>query len=278
MLLVALLALTVVPIIAVGAWWLSPLLVIPAVLAAPLAGGAGLIGTLLATAIALAAASGGHVTSAEITAGFVAVVVLAALGAAHTWMAEGRGFARHDVDADADVAPRGGGLVPGAVFDVVADRECRRAAEDGVPVSLALVTIPRIVAITTDHGRAIARALLHVANDGVARVISPSDLVVDMADGRFMALVSGPVGRAREAAERIAVALEAIHVRTPGDVRVTSGAVAIGVATWADGDVGVDDMVSRAESSLELDTRAVPATIGDQITDEFRSVVVADAA
>ncbi len=278
MLLVVLLALTVVPIIAVGAWWLSPLLVIPAVLAAPLAGGAGLIGTLLATAIALAAASGGHMTSAEITAGFVAVVVLAALGAAHTWMAEGRGFARHDVDADADVAPRGGGLVPGAVFDVVADRECRRAAEDGVPVSLALVTIPRIVAITTDHGHAIARALLHAANDGVARVISPSDLVVDMADGRFMALVSGPDGRAREAAERIAVALEAIHVRTPGGVRVASGAVAIGVATWADGDVGVDDMVSRAESSLELDTRAVPATIGDQITGEFRSVVVADAA
>jgi hypothetical protein len=85
-LLVALLAVTVLPIIAVGAWWMWPLLVIPAVLAAPLAGGAGLLGTLLATAIALAAASAGNVSTGEITAGFVAVIVVAALGAVHVGM------------------------------------------------------------------------------------------------------------------------------------------------------------------------------------------------
>lgn len=278
-LLLILLAVTVLPIIAVGAWWMWPLLVIPAVLAAPLAGGAGLVGTLLATAIALAVASAGDVSASEITAGFVAVVVVAALGAVHSGMVEGVGFgwgARRDAADDAVRAP--GGLAPFDVFQIVADRDCRRAAENGSPVALALVTVPRLDAIVTDHGTATAMAFLDAANHGVARVIAPSDLVVDMGDGRFMALVAGDAALAREAAERIAVAIEAVHVRGAASARITSGPVAIGTAQWAEGDQGIDGMVSRAESSLELDARAVRAVQDDDITGEFRSVAVADAA
>ena len=192
MLLVILLAVTVLPIIAVGAWWMWPLLIIPAVLAAPLAGGAGLVGTLLATAIALAAASAGDVSASEITAGFVAIIVVAALGAVHAGMVEGVAFGwGHGADADGDLARAPGGLAPIDVFHLVADRDCRRAEEAGAPVALALVTTPRLDAIITDHGRATATAFLDAAGHGVARVIAPSDLVVDMGDGRFMALVAG---------------------------------------------------------------------------------------
>ncbi len=279
MLLVILLAVTVLPIIAVGAWWMWPLLIIPAVLAAPLAGGAGLVGTLLATAIALAAASAGDVSASEITAGFVAIIVVAALGAVHAGMVEGVAFGwGHGADADGDLARAPGGLAPIDVFHLVADRDCRRAEEAGAPVALALVTTPRLDAIITDHGRATATAFLDAAGHGVARVIAPSDLVVDMGDGRFMALVAGDAALAREAAERIAVAIEAAHVRGAGGARITSGAVAIGTAQWADGDQGIDGMVSRAESSLELDARVAPLPQDDDITGEFRSVAVADAA
>ena len=279
MLVVILLAVTVLPIIAVGAWWMWPLLIIPAVLAAPLAGGAGLVGTLLATAIALAAASAGDVSASEITAGFVAIIVVAALGAVHAGMVEGVAFGwGHGADADGDLARAPGGLAPIDVFHLVADRDCRRAEEAGAPVALALVTTPRLDAIITDHGRATATAFLDAAGHGVARVIAPSDLVVDMGDGRFMALVAGDAALAREAAERIAVAIEAVHVRGAGGARITSGAVAIGTAQWADGDQGIDGMVSRAESSLELDARVAPLPQDDDITGEFRSVAVADAA
>ena len=279
MLLVILLAVTVLPIIAVGAWWMWPLLIIPAVLAAPLAGGAGLVGTLLATAIALAAASAGDVSASEITAGFVAIIVVAALGAVHAGMVEGVAFGwGHGADADGDLARAPGGLAPIDVFHLVADRDCRRAEEAGAPVALALVTTPRLDAIITDHGRATATAFLDAAGHGVARVIAPSDLVVDMGDGRFMALVAGDAALAREAAERIAVAIEAVQVRGAGGARITSGAVAIGTAQWADGDQGIDGMVSRAESSLELDARVAPLPQDDDITGEFRSVAVADAA
>jgi len=121
-------------------------------------------------------------------------------------------------------------------------------------------------------------AFLDAANHGVARVIAPSDLVVDMGDGRFMALVAGDAPMAREAAERIAVAIEAVHVRGAGGARITSGAVAIGTSRWTEGDRGIDGMVSRAESSLELDARAAYLPQADDITGEFRSVAVADAA
>ena len=275
-LLVTLLGATVIPIIAVGAWWLWPLLVIPAVLAAPLAGGIGLIATLLAAAVALATASAGQVSAGEITAGFVAVVVLAALGAAHAGMAEGLAFGQRDADDDRGRRPSG--LAPLDVFDLIADRDCQRAAEDGGPVSLALVGITDLDDITTIYGGAVRDALLDAANHGVARVISPSDLVVDIGDGRFMALVSGPAERAREAGDRIAIAIEAVHVRGGGGVRVSAGAIAAGVAQWIDGDQGMEGMLTRAESAL-IPVPRTPVGITDTaVTGEFRSVAVADAA
>ncbi len=276
LLLVALLAVTVIPIVALGAWSLWPLLMIPAVLAAPLAGGPGLVGTLLAVAVALAAASAGDVGTAEVTAGFVSVVVLAALGAAHAGMVDGLSLGRPARDDDAGDMRTAGGLAPVDVFDLVADRDCRRAAEEGAPVSVALVTIPSLARIVARHGRPTGLALLDAANRGVARVIAPSDLVADMGDGRFVALVAGGAERAREAAERIAVAVEAVHVRGADGARISPGAVAIGTAQWAQGDQGIDAMLSRAEASLELDSRALGTAT--EITGEFRSVAVADAA
>jgi GGDEF domain-containing protein len=144
--------------------------------------------------------------------------------------------------------------------------------------SLALVGITDLDDITTIYGGAVRDALLDAANHGVARVISPSDLVVDMGDGRFMALVSGPAERAREAGDRIAIAIEAVHVRGGGGVRVSAGVVAAGVAQWIDGDQGMEGMLTRAESAL-IPVPRTPVGITDTaVTGEFRSVAVADAA
>ena len=118
-LLVVVVLVTVVPIVALGTWWMWPLLVIPAALAAPLAGGTGLIATLLACAIGLAAASGGQVTSAEVLMGFVAVIVVAALGAAHAGMGQGVIAAMPSFGRGRDGAV---GPAPGDVFDIIAAR------------------------------------------------------------------------------------------------------------------------------------------------------------
>lgn len=275
-LLVLLLAATVVPIVAMGAWWLWPLLVVPAALAAPLAGGTGLIATLLASAIALAAASSGDVASAELASGFLAVVVMAALGAAHAGMTHGivAGWASRGADAP------GAGPAPRQVFDLIADRDCRRAAETGSPVAVAIVAIPRVDLIAARHGAGAVDDLLDACTVAVNGATGRSDLVMEEADGRYVALMAGTADAARDLAERMATALESVAVRDRDGLRVTTGEVGLGVSQWSDHDTGPDSLIERASADL----RAGMARAGrvgaddDQVTGEFRSVAVPDAA
>lgn len=272
-LLVLLLAATVVPIVAMGAWWLWPLLVVPAALAAPLAGGTGLIATLLASAIGLAAASAGDVASAEVATGLLAIVVVAALGAAHAGMTQGivAGWASRGTDrASAGPAPR-------QVFDLIADRDCRRAAETGSPVAVAIVAIPRVELITARHGSGAVDDLLDACTSAVNGATGRSDLVTEESDGRYVALVAGTADAARDLAERMAAALESVAVRDRDGLRVTTGEVGLGVAQWAHHDTGPDSLIERAAADLRAGM--VRAGAGDdQVTGEFRSVAVPDAA
>ena len=274
-LLVALLVVTVIPIVALGTWWLWPLLVVPAALAAPLAGGTGLIATLLASSIALAVASSGDVASPEVFIGFVAIVVVAALGAAHEGMGRGlvQGWSSH---RDGRVA----GPAPDQVFDIIADRDCRRAAETGSPVSVAVVAIPRVDSVGRTHGIDALDHLLASCSSAVVGVVSGSDLVTEQGDGRYVALVAGPLDTARDVAQRMAVALESVAVRDHDGLRVTAGEVAVGVAEWSDSDTGPDSLIERAGAALLQDlVRSGRSGVNDdQATGEFRSVAVADAA
>lgn len=272
-LLVLLLAATVVPIVAMGAWWLWPLLVVPAALAAPLAGGTGLIAALLASAIGLAAASAGDVASAELAMGFLAVVVMAALGAAHAGMTQGivSGWASRGADrASAGPAPR-------QVFDLIADRDCRRAAETGSPVAVAIVAIPRVDLITARHGAGAVDDLLDACTSAVNGATGRSDLVMEESDGRYVALVAGTADAARDLAERMAAALESVAVRDRDGLRVTTGEVGVGVAQWAQHDTGPDSLIERAATDLRAGMVRTGAG-DDQVTGELRSVAVADAA
>lgn len=274
-LLVVLLAATVIPVVALGTWWMWPLLVVPAALAAPLAGGTGLIAALLASAIALAAASSGDVASAEAATGFLAIVVMAALGAAHAGMTDGivAGWAAR--------APgtRSAGPASREVFDLIADRDCRRAAETGSPVAVAIVAIPRVDDIVARHGSA-ADDLLDACSAAAAAVPGRSDLVMEDADGRYVALVAGTADAARELGERMATALESVAVRDRDGLRVTAGEVAVGVAQWSPHDTGPDSLIERAGAALRDDlVRAARADAADdQVTGEFRGVAVPDAA
>ena len=273
-LLVALLAATVVPIVAMGAWWLWPLLVVPAVLAAPLAAGTGLIATLMLSAIALAAASGGDVGSAEILAGFAAIVIVAALGAAHAGMADGL-MARVAGGTEAP-AP---GMAPDDVFDLIAHRDCRRAAAGGPPVSVAMVAVPRVDSVGRRHGVGTMHALLEAASAAVVRETPGSDLVMEQGDGRYVALVAGTADVARDVAGRIAAALAGVAVRDEDGLRVTPGVVATGIAQWEPGDSGPDALIERATAAMRSDlVDAGPAGHADEgATDQF-SVAAADAA
>lgn len=266
---------TVVPIVALGTWWMWPLLVIPAALAAPLAGGTGLIATLLACAIGLAAASGGQVTSAEVLMGFVAIIVVAALGAAHAGMGRGVMAAMPSFGRGRD---RAVGPAPGDVFDIIAARDCRRAAETGTPVSVAIVAVPRVQWIAERHGDDVLDHLLEACSAAVAGVTSGSDLVMEQSDGRYVALVPGTADAARELAERIAMALEGVAVRDHDGLRVTAGSVGLGVAQWRDGDAGPDALIERAGAALQQDMARDAAPGDDQVTGEFRSAPIADAA
>lgn len=273
--LVMLLAATVLPVVALGAWWLWPLLVVPAVLAAPLAGGTGLIAALLGAAIALAASSG-HVASAPLFTGFVAIVVVAALGAAHAGMARGvvRGWSAHGS------VPAATGLAPRQVFDLIADRDCRRAVETGSPVSVAIMAIPRADSIGRRHGTDVLDDLRGTCTDAVLGVVATSDLVMEDAVGRYVALVAGTADAARELAERMAMATEGVAVRDHDGLRVTAGAVAVGVAEWCDADSGPQSLIERAGVDLARDMMRAgsPRAADEQLTGEFRPVAVADAA
>ena len=272
-LLALLLLVTVVPIVALGSWWMWPLLVIPAVLAAPLAGGTGLIATLLACAIGMAAASGGDVTSAEVTMGFLSIIVVAALGAAHAGMAQGVIAAMPSLGRD-----RAAGPAPGDVFDIIAARDCRRAAETGTPVSVAIVAVPRVEWIAERHGDDVLDRLLDACSAAVVGTTSGSDLVMEQSDGRFVALVPGTAETARELAERIAMALEGVAVRDHDGLRVTAGSVGVGVAQWRGDDIGPDSLIERAGAALQQDMVRAGAPADDQVTGEFRAAPIADAA
>lgn len=272
-LLAALVLVTVVPIVALGTWWLWPLLVIPAVLAAPLAGGTGLIATLLACAIGLAAASGGNVTSAEVAMGFIAIIVVAGLGAAYAGMGQGVIAAMPSLGRD-----RASGPAPGDVFDIIAARDCRRAAETGTPVSVAIVAVPRVDAIAQRHGGDVLDHLLDACSSAVVGVTSGSDLVMEQAEGRYVALVPGTADVARELGDRIALALEGVAVRDHDGLRVTAGSVGVGVAEWRDGDTGPDALIERAGAALQQDMVRAGAPADDQVTGEFRHASIADAA
>lgn len=273
-LLVALVAVTFLPIVALGAWWLWPLLVVPAVLAAPMAGGTGLIATLLAAAIGMAAASAGGVSAAEVTVGFAAIIVVSALGTVHAGMGMGT--------AAASEGARPPELAPRDVFEIIADRDCRRAAETGAPVSLTIVGIPRLDTVATEHGRATAADLLAAARTAAARATSATDLVVGTDDGRFHALVSGTAEDARETGERIALAIEAVSIRTAAGIRVPVGAVGVGAAQWAEGDGGLPRLAERAERDLLFDmvsgVDGTRAHMDERVTGEFRPVAIPDAA
>jgi len=275
-LLVVLLGVTVVPVVALGGWWMWPLLVVPAALAAPLAGGTGLIAALLASAIALAAASSGDVATAEAFTGFMAIVVVAALGAAHAGMAHGvlHGLARRRG------ATAGGGAAPREVFDLIADRDCRRAIETGSPVSMAVVAIPGVESLEARHGPAALHDLLDACSAAAAAVPGRSDLVMEDADGRYVALVAGDAEAARDLGDRIAGALEGVAVRDRDGLRLTAGAVAVGVAQWSADDTGPDSLLERASAALRDDMlrSARDGAADDQVTGEFRSVAVPDAA
>lgn len=275
-LLVLLLAATVVPVVAMGAWWLWPLLVVPAALAAPLAGGTGLIATLLAAAIALAAASSGDVASAEVATGFVAVVVMAALGAAHAGMTQGvvGAWTARRADRDAD------GHAPRQVFDLIAHRDCRRAAETGSPVAVAIVAVPRVDLIAARHGAGAVDDLLDACTRAVTGAASRSDLVVEESDGRYVALVAGTAEAARDLGDRLATALESVAVRDRDGLRVTTGEVGVGVAQWSDHDTGPDSLIERASADLSAGMVRAGGTgaADDQVTGEFRGVAVPDAA
>jgi GGDEF domain-containing protein len=275
-LLVLLLVATVVPIVVLDAWWLWPLLVVPAALAAPLAGGTGLIATLLAAAIALAAASSGEVTSSEVFVGFLAIVVVGALGAAH----EGMGGNMLGAWASARSDSRGSGPAPDQVFDIIAQRDCRRAAETGSPVSVAMVAIPRVDSVGREHGDDVLEHLLDTCSAAVAGVVSGADLLTELGDGRYVALVAGPADAAHEVAQRMAMALERVAIRDRDGLRVTAGAVAVGVAEWTSSDTGPDSLIDRAGAELlqDLVRSGAPGASDDQATGQFTTISVADAA
>lgn len=272
-LLAALLVATVVPIVAMGSWWLWPLLVVPAALAAPLAGATGLMATLLASAIALAAASSGDVATVEAAMGFVAIVVVAALGAAHAGLAEGLG-----VPWRSRGGAGGPAMAPSAVFDVIAERDCRRAAETGSAVAVAVAAIPRIRALRAVHGDDVLEHLLGACADAVAQVAHGGDLVMEDAPGRYVALVAGGEDAARDLGHRLATALEAVAVRDHDGLRVTAGSVAVGAAAWTSADTGPSSLIERADADLRRDMAADVGRPDEQATGEFRAVAVADAA
>jgi diguanylate cyclase (GGDEF)-like protein len=131
----------------------------------------------------------------------------------------------------------------------LAQQAVRDARRDGAPLSLVMLDLDHFKQINDRHGHAAGDAALTRVGDAFAQVLRRHDHLGRSGGEEFLALL--PATDATEAAaiaERLRLAVAAIDLRDIAaglQVRVSAG-----VATLADGDRRLQDLLQRADAAL----------------------------
>lgn len=243
-LLAGVLAVTLIPL-ALGVWNAWPLLGLPLVLSLALGGpvGMGLVASTVALAMALVSANPG----ADGTSLFVAFVAFAALGAV-VGMRDHRMTDALDREAERSMTDKLTGLPNYAFLSEALPLELRRSDRSGGEVSLVLMDLDGFKAFNDRFGHEAGNRMLMEVAGAMRRTARGSDVVGRFGGEEFAVIVAGGAEHAREAAERVRLAIADASITVDGGMRV-GVTTSAGVAERQRGET-TQMLIKRADEAL----------------------------
>lgn len=134
-----------------------------------------------------------------------------------------------------------------AYFFSVAERECRRAAEAGQPLSLIAVDLDRFKSVNDTYGHAAGDEVLKLFTKVSTELLRPVDLLARLGGEEFAILLPGStLGGAMQTAERLRANLAGRRLQ-PYDLRVTAS---FGCAEFEGQDTRSTELLAWADKAL----------------------------
>lgn len=230
--------------------WLWPVLIVPIILSVPLGGRAGAIFAAILSAVAWGAVS----EQVGVPVGALAVAWLATVGTSTLLGARYRAVSRaYTHMSGQSMRDRLTGLYNYAFFSDTLRRECTRVTRYGGELSLVLFDVDEFKAFNDQHGHAAGNRLLAEVGHVMEATRRGADTVARFGGEEFALLVNGPAEMAREAAERVRVAIARIAIDV-GSGEVDGRTISGGVASYVRGD-SPDELVKTADRALYLSKR-----------------------
>lgn len=228
-----------------GAW---PLLAIAVVLAVPLAGVPGFVGTVAAAGCVMAVASGQpDVDGIPMAIGLAAFALAGiAVGVLHAAQADEAARA-----AEVSFSDRLTALGSEDYFLDALERECARAARQGTPLSVAVLDLDRFEDFNRRFGTPVGNHFLVSVGEVIRAVARRSDMAARIEGGQYAVLVPGPPEEAVSVADRILTGVAGLRVPASRG-REAGTTMSAGIATAEPGDdVAGTALLDRAERALD---------------------------
>jgi diguanylate cyclase (GGDEF)-like protein len=248
-LLIGFLAVTaIVTLLVAPSFW--PAFAVPVVMAYPLAGRAGLVLALAATAVTFAVAAGEPgMGGLELAIGWVAFGVGGLLmGARHDKV-------RQDLErvAGASLRDHLTGLYNFAFFSDALRRETQRVTRYGGSLTLVLLDLDAFKSFNDTHGHEAGNRLLESVGGVIESSRRSADIAARFGGEEFALLVPGDAAAGTEAAERIRRAIARVIVPV-GHGQHDGRTISAGVASYRRGDPP-ESLVEAADRALYLSKR-----------------------
>ena len=248
-LLIGVLAATaIVTLLIAPSFW--PAFAVPVVMAYPLAGRAGLVLALAATAVTFAVAA-----SEPGMGGFPLVIGWVAFGVGGLLMGARHDKVRRDLErvAGASLRDRLTGLYNFAFLSDALRRETQRVTRYGGSLTLVLFDLDAFKSFNDTHGHEAGNRLLESVGGVIEASRRSADIAARFGGEEFALLVPGDAAAGTEAAERIRRAIAGVIVPV-GHGQHDGRTISAGVATYLRGDPP-ESLVEAADRALYLSKR-----------------------
>ena len=227
-----------------------PVFALPIVAAFPLAGRAGLVVALVASASVFAAVAGEPgVTDPQLVVGWLAFGLGGlAVGARY-------GKVRRDLErvSGASLRDRLTGLYNFAFFSDALSRETQRVTRYGGSLTLVLFDLDSFKSFNDTHGHEAGNRLLEAVGGVIESSRRSADIAARYGGEEFALLVPGDAAAGVEAAERIRTAIARVIVPV-GNGQHDGRTISAGVASHRRGDAP-ESLVEAADRALYLSKR-----------------------
>ncbi len=248
LLLGALAAVAIVTLLVATSFW--PAFAVPVIMAYPLAGRAGLVVALLATAATFA------VVATEPGVGALQLAVAwAAFGFGGLLIGARHDKVRRDLErvAGASLRDRLTGLYNFAFFSDAVRRETQRVTRYGGTLTLVLLDLDAFKSFNDTHGHEAGNRLLEAVGGVIESSRRSADIAARFGGEEFALLVPGDARAGAEAAERIRQAIARVIVPV-GNGQHDGRTISAGVASYRRGDPP-ESLVEAADRALYLSKR-----------------------